>query len=379
MEKYPCATIGNRKIGHDYACFLVAELSGNHHQRYEEAEELVRAAAAAGVDAVKLQTYTPDTITLDSPKEWFLVGGKDQPKEWQGMNLYKLYGMAYTPWEWQPKLKELAESLGIMLFSSAFDDTAVDFLEQMDVPCYKIASYEAIHIPLLKKVASTGKPVIMSIGFASFDEATLAVDTLRNSGVRDVAVLHCVTAYSDTPKLEFSNLRTIGDIANRFGVIAGFSDNNAGIEIPIMAVTVAGASIIEKHFILDRSKEGPDARFSIEPSELKRMVEVIRKVEREGLQALEGIISKEDIAKAMGHVQYGPVSEQEKENIVFRPSLWVKKDMKKGEQFTLENIRVARPSAGLPPKHLEEILGKKAVRDIESATPMSWDLVAKGK
>ena len=366
--------IGNRMVGEGHPTFIVAELSGNHHQNYDEAVELIKAAADARVDAIKLQTYTPDTLTLNSDKPWFMVKGKDQPEAWGGKKLYDLYQAAYTPWEWQPKLQKIAQNLGLILFSTPFDETAVDFLEAMNVPCYKVASYEAIHIPLLKKVAKTGKPVIMSIGFASFEEATLAVDTLRNSGARDIAVLHCVTAYSDTPRFEYSNLNTIADIKNRFGVIAGFSDNNAGIEIPIMAATVGGASVIEKHFILDRTKEGPDARFSIEPHELKRMVEIIRKVEKEGLQALEGIVSREDIAKAMGHVQYGPASEQERENIAFRPSVWVRKAMKKGEHFTKENTRVTRPSGGLAPRFFDQILGRKAAKDIEEAIPLAWEL-----
>lgn len=367
--------LGNKMVGDKHPAFIVAEISGNHHQNYEEAVELVKAARDVGADAVKLQTYTPDTITLNSDKEWFIVKGKDRPESWGGQKLYDLYQTAHTPWEWQPKLKELADSLGILFFSSPFDSTAVDFLEDMGVLFYKIASYEAVHIPLLKKVAQTGKPVIMSIGFATLDEATLAIDALGNSGAKEIAVLHCVTAYSDKPRLENSNLKTIADIQERFGVVAGFSDNNAGIEIPVMAATIGGASVIEKHFILDRSKEGPDARFSIEPHEFKKMVQVIRKVEKQGLEALEGFISKEDRERAMGRVQYGPASKQEEDNKTFRPSIWAKKDVKKGEALTLENIRVARPGAGLAPRFFEQVLGKKAAQDIEKATPLSWDLI----
>jgi pseudaminic acid synthase len=356
-------TIQNRKIGKGEPCFVIAELSGNHHGKYEEAEQLVRAAAEAGADAVKLQTYTADTITLNSRNKPFIVGGKGQPDLWKQKSLYELYEVAYTPWEWQPKLKELAESLGLLFFSSPFDDTAVDFLENMGVAFYKIASYEAIHIPLLKKVAETGKPVIMSIGFASQEEATLAVETLKKHGSGEIAVLHCVTSYTDQPRLSQVNLETIEDIAERFDVVAGFSDNNGGITIPILAATMGAASIVEKHLILDRSKEGPDARFSIEPAELKEMVETIRKYEKAGPGAL------------LGDVAYGPVSEQEAENIVFRPSIWAKKEIKKGEELTLENIRVARPSGGLAPQHFEDVLGKKAAQDIAFATPITWDHV----
>ena len=361
-------------VGDGHPAFIVAELSGNHHQNYDEAVALVKAAKEAGADAVKLQTYTADTITLNSDKEWFVVKGKDQPDIWKKRTLYDFYTKGNTPWDWQPKLKKLADELGIILFSSPFDDTAVDFLEKLDVPCYKIASYEAIHIPLLEKVAKTKKPVIMSIGFASLDEATLAVETLRKNGSGDIAVLHCITAYSDKPKFEDSNLKTIADIKNRFGVVAGFSDNNAGIEIPVLAVA-AGASIIEKHFILDRKSGGPDARFSIEPAELKNMVMMIRKFEKDSARALEGFVIKENAEKALGHPQYDSASEQERENEFFRPTLWVKKDIKKGEIFTKENTRVAKPSSGLNSKHWKDILGREAERDIEAATPLSWDLV----
>lgn len=368
--------IGNKVVGEGKPCFIVAELSGNHHQKYEEAVELVKQAAEAGANAIKLQTYTPDTITLKSDKEWFVVGGKDQPDSWKKKTLWDLYNTAYTPWEWQPKLKELAEGLGLILFSTPFDETAVDFLEHMKVPCYKIASYEAVHIPLIARIANTGKPVIMSIGFASLEEVDLAIKTLRENSTDDIAVLHCVTAYSDSPRMEDSNLRMIRDVQNRFGVVAGFSDNNSGIEISIVAATVAGASVIEKHFILDKTSGGPDARFSIEPEELKEMVRIIRKVEAEGQGALEGIVAKEDIAKSLGRVRYGPATSKEKENIVFRPSIWVKKNIQKGEKLTSENIRVARPAAGLPPKFFEEIVGKTAAQDIEEATPLSFDLIA---
>src|SRR3989338_9718584 len=238
--------IGNKNIGSGNPCFIVAELSGNHRQKYEEAVELVKAAQKAGADAVKLQTYTPDTITLNSDKKWFRVGGEDNPANWQGKTLYELYQTAYTPWEWQPKLKKLADELGIILFSSPFDETAVDFLEAMRVPCYKISAYEATDFVLLRKVARTRKPVIISFGYSSEEEIQFALDTLRTFGAKDIVALHCVTGYSDSPRLADMHLSNIDDLRKRFGVVAGFSDNNAGIKIPLMAAA-SGASIIEKH------------------------------------------------------------------------------------------------------------------------------------
>lgn len=368
--------IKNRSIGAGQPCFIIAELSGNHHQKFEEAIKLIHAAAKAGADAIKLQTYTPDTITLKSRKKWFIVQGKDQPDSWKKKSLYELYKKAYTPWEWQPKLKKVAEDLGLILFSTPFDETAVDFLEDMSAPCYKVASYEVVHIPLLKKIARTKKPVIMSCGFASLEEIEYAVGILRENGANDIALLHCVTAYSDMPKFKDANLNTIIDMRERFNVVSGFSDNNSGIEIPIIAAEIAGASIIEKHIILDRLKGGPDARFSLEPDELKQMILSIRKAEREN-GGLSVSMSKQDIKRILGSVHYGPASEKEEENKVFRPSIWVKKDIKKGEMFTLENIRVARPSHGLKPKFFCETLGKKAAQNIKRITPLLQDMIRK--
>lgn len=360
MKKFYKLTISiqGRKIGADYPTFIVAELSGNHHQRYEEAEKLIRKAHKAGADAVKLQTYTPDTLTIDSNKLWFLVNSSDTPSEWNKKKLYDLYKTAYTPWEWQPKLKKLADKLGIILFSTPFDETAIDFLEEMDVPCYKIASYEANHIPLLKKVAKTRKPVILSVGFASLFDIELALKTLRENGTKQIAVLHCVTSYSDKPDLDDINLATIVDIRQRFGVVSGFSDNNGGIDIPIVAATL-GASIIEKHFILDRSLGGPDARFSIEPHELKELVKRIRFAEQ-----------------VIGKVRYGPANAAEKYNgRRFSQSVFVVKAIKKGERLTSENIRCIRPGDGLAPKYFESVIGKAAARDIEAGTPLSWKYI----
>ena len=351
-------TIAEREIGTGHPCFIVAELSENHHQNYEEAVELIHAAQKAGADAVKLQTYTPDTITIDSDKKWFFLGGKDTIASWKETNLYGLYKTAYTPWEWQPKLKKLADELGIILFSSVFDATSVDFLEEMDVPCYKIASYEVVHLPLIKKVAQTKKPVIMSTGFASLEEIEDAVNVLRENGTTELALLHCVTGYSAMPDPDTMHLATIQDLAKRFNVVTGFSDNNAGIEFPIQAAGM-GASIIEKHLILNRMSRGHDARFSIEPDELKQMVDAIQRIER-----------------ARGSVHYGPASDTEENFKNIRPSIFVVQNIPKGHQFTKENIRVIRPGYGLKPKHLEEILGKNASEDIERGTPLAWDLVS---
>lgn len=369
-------SIEGRSIGRNQPTFIIAEVSGNHHQKYEEAEALIRMAHESGADAVKLQTYTPDSITLKSDTEPFLVRGKDQPASWKGQRLWDLYELAHTPWDWQPKLKHYADELGIILFSTPFDESAVDFLEsEVNPPCYKIASYEVVHIPLLKRVAKTGKPIIMSIGFASESEVALAVSTLKGHGARDIAILHCVTAYSDNPNLAEMNLTTIEDVAKRFDVVSGFSDNNTGVRAPVAAAVAFGAHIVEKHVIHSRSAGGPDARFSMEPNEFTDMVRRIRIGEHDGIErALDGIGTADDVEKMRGIVQYGPASPQEEENTFFRPSLWVKQKIQKGDTLTLENIRVARPSGGLMSSELDTVLGKRAMRDIEFATPLTSDL-----
>ncbi len=349
--------INNRFVGPGHPCLIVAEISANHNQSFDRAVEIIKAAASAGVDAIKLQTYTPDTMTIDSDKEWFMVRGKGNPDSWQGKMLYDLYKTAYTPWDWQPKLKQVANDLGLILFSTPFDETAVDFLEGMAVPCYKVASYEATDIPLLKKIAGTGKPIIISVGFASLEETKEAIETLRGSGAKEIAVLHCVTAYSDDPSYEDMNLKTINDLRERFGVVSGFSDNNAGIEVPVMAV-LAGASIIEKHFTLRRSDGGPDSRFSLEPDEVKEMIKRIREAE-----------------STLGKVHYGTVNEAEEYNKRFRRSIFAVKNIRKGERFTHENIRVIRPAFGLPPRDLDKVLMRSAKDDIEIGTPLSWDMI----
>jgi len=357
--KNPEVAIDGREVGLRHPAFIVAELSGNHLGSYKTAVKLIKATAKAGADAVKLQTYTPDTMTLDSKKPWFIVGGKDNPGEWKGKTLYELYKNAHTPWEWQPKLKKIAEGLGLILFSTPFDETAVDFLEKMNVPCYKISSYEVTDIPLLERVARTRKPVILSVGFANLSEIKQAVETLRKNGCSQIALLHCATAYSDTPDLGKMNLQTIKRLRTRFGVVSGFSDNNAGIEIPLYSVAM-GASIVEKHFILDRDKGGPDAQFSIEPAELAQLVKTIRNFE-----------------KTKGKVHYGPADSKERYNKRFRRSIFVVTDIKKGDVFTTDNIRVIRPALGLSPSLLGEVIGKRATQDIKKGTPLNSKMVSK--
>ena len=351
-KNHPFLKIGERKVGPGQPVFVIAELSGNHNQSFERAREMVKVACDCGVDAIKLQTYTADTLTIDSDKEWFQV--KVNPA-WRGENLYQLYQKAYTPWEWQPELKKIAQDRGVILFSTPYDETAVEFLEKMEVPAYKVSSFEVTDTGLLKKIASTKKPVIMSRGMASLEELELAISTLRESGTEEVAILHCISSYPARP--EEMNLATIADIRKRFGTVVGLSDHSLGITASVASVAL-GASIIEKHFTLRRDDGGCDASFSLEPEEFKELIKSVREVE-----------------KAMGKVQYG-AGKKESENIVFRRSLFVVKDMKEGEEFSSENVRYIRPGYGLALKFLPEILGKKARIDIERGTPLSHDLIS---
>lgn len=352
MHKFKIKTPkGDRLIGQGEPCFIIAEMSGNHNHDFNKAIKIIDAAAEAGVDAIKIQTYTADTLTIDSDKDYFQVKVNDA---WVGNTLYKLYEMAHTPWDWQPKLKEYAESKGLILFSTPFDDTAVDFLEKMDVTLYKVASFESGDIELLKKIGSTKKPVIMSRGMTSAEALGLAIKTLKDAGAPEVAVLHCVSSYPATP--DQMNLATIADIRSRFDVISGLSDHTLGITVPVTSVAL-GASIIEKHFTLDRSEGGPDAGFSLEPQEMKEMVRSVREAEA-----------------SIGKPDYD-VGKKESENLVFRRSIFVIKDIKKGEEITRENIRVIRPGYGLEPKELPNVLGKKAKKDIERGMPVKWDLI----
>ena len=342
---------GSRRIGWGEPVYIVAELSANHNQDFEQAVALIHAAKEAGADAVKLQTYTPDTLTIPSDKEYFRIGGGTL---WDGRTLYDLYGEAYMPWEWQPKLKEIADDIGIDLFSTAFDLTAVDFLEEMGVPVHKVASFEIVDIPLIEKMARTGKPLIISTGMATLGEIEEAVQAARRAGATQIALLKCTSAYPAPP--EEMNLRTIPHLSEAFGVPVGLSDHTLGIAVPVAAVAL-GACIVEKHFTLSRDIPGPDSAFSLEPQEFKAMVEAIRTAE-----------------KALGEVHYG-VSEREAQSRIFRRSLFVVRDMRAGEVFTDENVRSIRPGYGLPPKYLPEILGRRAVKDIEKGTPLNWRLI----
>lgn len=349
MQKH--LEINGRKIGPGYPVYVIAELSANHNQDFDLAVRHVRAMKAAGADAVKVQTYTPETLTIQSDQECFKIGGGTL---WDGKTLFELYGEAYMPWDWQPKLQALAQELGIDFFSTPFDATAVDFLEKMRVPAHKIASFELVDLPLLAKVASTGKPIIMSTGMATLDEVYESVDAIRTAGGSQLALLKCTSAYPALP--EEMNLRTIADLAGRFQVPVGLSDHTLGSTVPIAAVAL-GASIIEKHFTLSRSAPGPDSAFSMEPSEFAEMVAAIRATE-----------------KALGTVRY-EVSEKEAKSRIFRRSLFVVKEMRQGEAFDAAHVRSIRPAHGLHPRHLREILGRRATRDIPSGTPLSWDLV----
>ncbi len=335
------------KIGKDQPVFIIAEMSGNHNHDLDRAKKLIDKAAEAGVNAVKMQTYTPDTMTIDSDKEDFIVKGK---KEWEGKTLYDLYEWAHTPWGWQPELKKYAESKGLVWFSTPFDETAVDFLEDLNVNLYKIASFEITHLPLLKKIAKTGKPVIMSRGMANEKEIKEAVKTLKENGAEDIILLHCVSSYP--AKFEEMNLKTIADIPNRFDVLSGLSDHSLGVVAPIVAVSM-GAVAIEKHFTLKREDGGPDASFSLESKELLEMVKKVRNAEQ-----------------SIGEVNY-KITGDEVKNMVFRRSIYAVNDIKKGEKFTKANIRVIRPGYGLEPKHYEKVLGKKAKKELERGEPLN--------
>jgi pseudaminic acid synthase len=346
-------SIADRSIGPGHPTYIIAEVSANHNQNFDEAVRMIREAKSMGADAVKLQTYTPDTITIDSDRPEFIVGQKSEL--WAGKRLYDLYGEAYTPWDWQPKLKRIADEIGIHLFSSPFDRTAVDFLEAMDVPAYKIASFEVVDLPLIQKVAKTGKPIIMSTGMATLAEIDDAVRAAKEAGNSQIALLKCTSAYPAPP--EGMNLATIPHLAQAFGVPAGLSDHTLGISVPVAAVAL-GACIIEKHFTMSRSVPGPDSAFSLEPHEFKSMVEAVRVAE-----------------KAIGRVSYG-VDEKESQSRIFRRSLYVVANIKAGEAITERNVRSIRPANGLPPKYLPQVLGKKAARDLPKGTPLSWDLLA---
>jgi pseudaminic acid synthase len=342
--------INGRRIGQGYPAYIVAEMSANHDGRFDRAVELVKTAKACGADAIKLQTYRADTLTIDCDKDYFRI----QDSLWQGRLLFDLYKEACTPWEWQPKLKEVADEIGLDLFSTPFDDSAVDFLERMQVPAHKIASFENVDIALLRKVASTGKPIIASAGMATLAEIDEMVRTVREGGGKQLALLKCTSAYP--APLEDLNLRTIPHLAEAFGVPVGLSDHTLGSSAAAVAVAL-GACIIEKHFTLSRAVPGPDSAFSMEPEEFKTMVDGVRAAE-----------------KALGSVSYG-LAQHELKSRTLRRSLFVVENIKAGEAFTVKNVRSIRPGYGLHTRHLEEILGCRAVRDVERGTPLVWEMV----
>lgn len=346
----PSIEIGKRLIGLGHPAYIVAELSANHRQQFDEAVKLLEAAREAGADAVKLQTYTADTMTIPCDSAEFRIGGGTP---WDGKILYDLYAEACMPWEWQPKLKKVADELGIDLFSSPFDKTAVDFLEEMGAPAHKVASFEIVDIPLVEYIASKGKPMIISTGMATLAEIDEAVQAAQRAGASQIALLKCASAYPASP--EDMNLRTIPHLAEAFGVPVGLSDHTLGIAVPVAAVAM-GACIIEKHFTLSRDISSPDSSFSLEPQEFRAMVDAIRTTE-----------------KALGEVRY-EASEQEAKSRAFRRSLFVVKDVEAGELFTEDNVRSIRPGYGLHPRHLKDVLGRRATRDIQQGTPLDWGL-----
>jgi len=344
--------IFNRQIGRHSPPFIIAEMSGNHNQSLKRALEIVDAAAAAGVHALKLQTYTADTMTLDINEGDFHIA--DPNSLWQGRALYELYQEAHTPWEWHKPIFDRCRERGIIGFSTPFDETALDFLETLDVPCYKIASFENIHLPLIRKVAATGKPIIMSTGMASIAELDEAVTTARESGCKELVLLKCTSSYPATP--ENTNILTIPHMRELFDCEVGLSDHTMGVGVSIAAVAL-GATVIEKHFTLCRADGGVDSAFSLEPAEINALV-----------------VETERAWQALGKVSYGP-TESEKKSLVFRRSIYVAEDIKAGEPFTVKNLRIIRPGNGLPPKYLDVLLDKKAGRDYQKGTPVTWDFL----
>lgn len=346
--------IRDRRIGDGYPAYIIAEMSANHAGSIERAKEIIRAAKEAGADCVKIQTYTPDTLTIDCHNEYFKV----KNGTWEGENLYSLYGKAYTPWEWQKELKEEADRVGIDFFSTPFDKSSVDFLEEIGVEFYKIASFEMIDLPLIEYVASKGKPIIMSTGMATLEEIKEAVETVRNVGNNQLVLLKCSSAYPAIS--DDMHLATISDLKERFQIPIGLSDHSMGSLGATVAVALGG-NVIEKHFCLSREIDNPDASFSMTPAEFKQMVQDVRNAE-----------------KALGVPTYG-VSKQEESSMVFRRSVFVTKNVQKGEKFSEENIRIIRPGYGVKPKYYKDILGTVAAEEVKRGTPFSWDLIEPGK
>ena len=344
--------LGSRLVGPGQPPFIIAEMSGNHNQSLERALAIVDAAADAGAHAIKLQTYTADTITIDAHSGAFTIG--DSNSLWKGRNLYDLYNEAHTPWEWHAPIMARAEARGLIAFSTPFDETAVDFLETLDVPAYKIASFENIHLPLIRKAAATGKPIIMSAGMASIAELDEAVTAARQAGCRDLVLLKCTSTYPATP--ENTNLATIPHLRGLFGCQVGLSDHTMGVGVAVAAVAL-GATVIEKHFTLARADGGVDSAFSLEPAELAALV-----------------VETGRAAAAMGAIAYGP-TEAEKKSLMFRRSLYLVRDVEQGEILTKDNVRVIRPAGGLPPKEFDNVLGMRMRRKAARGTPLTWDLL----
>ena len=348
----PYVIIDKRAIGADDPPFIIAEMSGNHNQSLERALAIVEAAAKTGAHALKIQTYTPDTMTLDLDEREFHIS--DPKSLWAGTSLYKLYGQAYTPWEWHKPIFERANKLGMIAFSTPFDDTAVDFLESLHVPCYKIASFENTDIPLIRRVSATGRPVIISTGMATEAELDDTVSAARAAGCRDLILLKCTSTYPATA--ENTNILTIPHLRERFGCEVGISDHTMGVGVSVASVAL-GATVIEKHFTLSRADGGVDSAFSMEPVEMAMLV-------RETRSAWQSI----------GTVRYGP-TEAELKSILFRRSLYFVKDLNMGDVLTRENVRAIRPGLGLPPKHLDQLLGMKVKDYVKRGTALAWDLL----
>jgi pseudaminic acid synthase len=344
-------SIAGRPIGRDHEPYVICELSGNHNGSLERALKLMEAAAATGADAIKIQSYTPDTITIDHDGPGFRIEGG----LWDGRTLYDLYGEAQTPFEWHEALFARARELRVTLFSTPFDESAVDLLEELGAPAYKIASFEAIDLPLVAYVASKRKPMIISTGMANLDEIGEAVRTARENGCDQIVLLHCVSSYPAPD--DQSNVRTVPDLAERFGVVSGLSDHTAGSAVAVASIALGG-SVVEKHFTLARSDGGPDAAFSLEPDEFRTLVEDCKRAWR-----------------SLGHPTYD-LQGCEQGSVAFRRSVYVVRDVRAGEELTRENVRSIRPGYGLPPKHLPEVLGRRASRDLKRGEPLAWDALA---
>jgi len=345
-------SIENHQIGSSHSPFIIAEMSGNHNQSLERALEIVEEAAKTGVQALKIQTYTADTMMINTAQDGFVI--QDQDSLWKNQSLYDLYLQAHTPWEWHQPIFDRCKELGLVAFSTPFDETAVDFLESLNVPCYKIASFENNHLPLIKKVAKTGKPTIVSTGMASLGDLEDLVRAFRENGGKDLVLLKCTSSYPASPN--GSNLNTIPAIKNLFSCEAGLSDHTLGIGVSVASIAL-GATVIEKHFTLSRADGGVDSAFSMEPHEMKELV-----------------LQVNQAWTALGSIQFGTVA-QEKKSLIFRRSLYIAENMKAGDILTTNNLRILRPGHGLAPKFWNTVIGKAISKDAEKGTPLSWDLM----